>query len=337
MSLSSNQVLFVLKVLGRDWLYLGGPGFPGEDFSASFLREINNSLGTAAVKLALDAQVDYVQDQPVSKNNLPGLQIQAVVQPVGMRIPPNELVSSERALSYVQTYGSNYRSFSSGRNYPPQKWIEIEAPSAELSFNVLHPTLSGNDKFLDPFLRTHLRDLYTDYDLIERFPQLNLDQLFTRDDMINEVMKLYRPAGEFWFSFGFDSVRLEHQLGEETQSYRGSDQISALIQVEEAKVYFNGQEVAPVSLYQLALLVQPEYFKEIYGINPSLGILQLLWSLFSKFIYHIKILESQLGSGYRFTEAYSKLNFYLNQTEINPSPELLELNAQLIQKEQPQS
>ena len=155
--LNPDQVTFVLKVLGKDWLYIGERGFPGETFEQSFMRETNNSLGKVAIRLALDAQIEDVNGSLISKNQFSPSSIQDIVQNIGMRVPPQELGSTQSTLDFILKNGSQYLNFSSKNNKQRDRWIPIEnVYSYESSFNVINPTLAGYDIYLDPFLRTHL-------------------------------------------------------------------------------------------------------------------------------------------------------------------------------------
>lgn len=309
-TLDTNQLAFVLLSLGKYKFYSNGGHFPGESFEVSISKEFSRKFASVIGQLSILSGLGYNANwEMVLSNPLSVNEIQGLVGEVGMHIPAAYQISTQKAFEYIIKFGHLYKDFDGIQNlgsvYPPTGWMNLK------NTLVSQPTVSGLDKFVSPHLKTHLRDLYTDFDLFNRFPDLNLNKYVDRPGMIQAVVNYYHPAGEFWFSFGFESIGLEHQFGNRTINYTTKDQIKSI--GKGGRLLFGSSELDPVGFYQIALLVQPEYFFEIYGMEINSSLFSLLLDIFVHFLIQIRYFELSTETKYRFP-SYPLLNHYLDQT-----------------------
>jgi len=309
-TLSSEQVIFALTSVGKLWMYEMGSGLPGETFIQSFLNEIQNPVGQLATRLALAYGLRYengeiILDQPPSI-----VQIQLELQKIGARVPPDYRQTPAEAMRYLQEYGHLYLQFGKPTSdLTKLRWID-DVPNT-LFLNM--PMVSGADAYLNLYLETHLRDLYTDFDLFNIFPKQKsvMASLSNRDEIIAYLVDYHRPGGYLWVSFAFSQIQLVHEWGQLKASYKGSNAIIAAMY--EGTMYLEGQPVPHVVLYQLAFLMCPLYIYRIYGTDADDIALNQFQSVYHAALQHIRIAEQRGEQKLRFSDRLRELNTDLNR------------------------
>lgn len=302
-TLTPHQVLFVLRSVGKEWIYSDGRGRPGESFPESFLHEIETPVGALAVKLAFQSQLEYEPIPPrgkiILKTPLSVDQIRSELQMVGARLPDIYRGSPEKALEYLEVFGHLYLPFDSPETpLIKEPWLPGLQP----------PLLTGADIWVNPNLSTHLRDLYTDFDLFNSFGAILPEptELNSRQEIVDWIAKYHRPAGYFWIGFGFTELRLSHQLGQRTQTYIGPNAIKSI--ASGGQLYFEGLPLPHVGLYQLAFLFKPEYTFQIYGIEPSDLLMNIIREVYRHLLDQIKEAEERGEQRIRFSEQLREFN-----------------------------
>jgi hypothetical protein len=292
-TLSPNQVLFVLRSLGKAELYQFGQGHPGESFVESFINEIDCPMGKLTSSMAIEYQLDYENDILILRNP-PSLDtIRLRVENVGVRIPNIYRENSTKAMKYIEEFGSLYLSFSSNSNLNHrQNWLGLEN---QIPLLVNTPLLNGNDLYLNIFLETHLRDLCTDFDLYQLFPDLltKAGQFQNRKEIINYIVALYQPIGQFWISFGFGNLIVTHN----NTKYENIGSIKQL-----------ANQLQPIGIYQLAFLFRPGYVKLIYGIDVTKKVVGIMKNIYQFLLAIIRNFESRGLLKLRFSEKLSEFN-----------------------------
>lgn len=294
-TLSPNQVLFVLKALGKAELYQHGEGLPGETFVESFIDEINCPMGRLASSMALKYELDYENGKVVLRTRTPPKleEIQSQVQKVGMRIPNIYRSDVNKVMEYIENFGYLYLSFNSEHNVGNlDNWMKLTG-NTHLLANT--PTLRQYDPCLNIFLETHLRDLCTDFDLYDLYPQAmaKIKEFQNRKEIIDYIVKLYQPLGQFWVSFGFGNLTISHN-GIKYDSIPAIKAFAAQLQ--------------PLGIYQLAFLLRPGNVKFIYGIDITKKVAAIMQDLYRYLLDLIQQFESKGILKLRFGEQFGDFN-----------------------------
>lgn len=309
-TLTPDQVVYVLRVIGKFWMHSTGEGLPGETFVQSFTDEaFTSTLGLLASKLAINYGLRYINESIVLDNAPSVEEIRKEFQQVGARVPNMYRGSSVDAMTYLQNYGKLYLPFSSATTeLNKQEWIQA-APD---QLFVDTPMMTGADAYVNIYLEVHLRDLYTDFDLFETYPELaqNAATFSNRTDIITYVVDKFRPAGFFWVSFGFSKIKLVHSWNQNKATYTTADAIMSTM--FDGLMYLNNQVVPHIALYQLAFLMRPGYAQRIYGVEPSETTLQQMSSVYRYTLEQIRKAENLGNIKYRFSERLRELNADLN-------------------------
>lgn len=310
--LSQDQVVFVLRVVGKEWLYTGGETRPGETPIDSIRHDIDNPVGILASRLAFQYQLSYLRVPPRGKIVLgapPSVdELRSELQTIGLRVPNAYRTSPEEVLRYFEEFGSLYLPFNSPTTSPVKtEWL----PGAPPLF-VNRPLMTGADVWVNPYLATHLRDLYTDFDLFDNFANIlpEPETFKNRKEIIDAIVKYHRPAGDFWVELGFTSVRLIHQYNSQTRTYNGPDAIRSI--AEDGRLYLDGIRLAHVGLYQIAFLFKPEYLAQTYGVEVSDLLLGSIQAIYRHFVNQIKTAERRGEQRIRFSDQLAEFNQDLN-------------------------
>jgi hypothetical protein len=308
-TLSPEQVVFTLKSVGKYWMHANGEGLPGESLTESFLQEIQNSVGQLASKLAITYGLRYNGEQIILERPPSLQQVQLAIQSIGARVPPDYRRSSAEAMKYLQDYGKLYLPFTEAQTtLSKTQW---KSAVSDLLF-VDMPMVSGADAYLNLYLETHLRDLYTDFDIFNLFPKIRseLANLSNRNEMISYLVKFHHPGGFLWISFGFTSIQLLHHWNQLKSTYRGPDAIRSTI--FDGTMYLKDEPVPHIILYQLAFLVRPSYAKRIYGTDASDIVLDQMENIYTYVLEQIKIAEARGEQKVRFSNSLREFNADLN-------------------------
>ena len=304
-----SDALFIMKVLGKENLLLKHGGLPGKDINTSFQEECSTYtlLCHIATQLAIYYKVSYVNNQIVPQENTTDIKtVVEFVKNVGMIIPQPYKTSVSASLTYLQTYGHLYIPFNI---QTPNLYLGYWAFQDDTTF-LTKPLLSGYDIYLNSYLETHLRDLFSDTELFTYFPFLDEREKITpfnsREEMINNVLTTYQPVGTFFLSLGFKSMELSHTYMNTTKSYKGIYLIKTIAQ--HGVLLFDGQGIHPIGLYQLAFLFNPTYSYAIHGTKFSDKTLGILTSLYKYFLSQIKIAETKLEKPIRFSDRLTSFN-----------------------------
>lgn len=299
LTLTPAQVLFILRASGKDVFI--SPHFPKENFNDIFINMVNNTFGQFLIHLALRYQIYYTDKGEIACLNSPTIEkLKIEVEAVGMRIPEEYRKSSEKALTYIQDFGSRYFQFRKIQQYDPKIW--------------LNNLLMGNDPYVNPYLETFLRSYYTDFDFFHD-PNFGsylckiVDSLRNRDQIISAVLKKYRPAGYFWFSFDSNKIILEHVYHNEYFTYDTVDSIKTIM--DGGKIISSSFPLNSVGIYQCAFLLKPSYLEWIYQTSFSSQQIEMITDLYTFILRQIKIYE-QGGTKYRFSEKLRDFNFDLD-------------------------
>lgn len=302
--LSRDQLIFVLRVVGKEWLYIGEE----ED-----LHEfISTDVGRLASELAIRYQLEYDQVTPSGKIMLkvPASvdEIRSRLQTIGLRVPNIYRSSPEETLRYFEEFGSLYLPFSS----PSTRSVKTVWLPGDPRLFVNRPLMNGADVWINPYLVTHLRDLYTDFDLFRLFADALPDPktLNNRNEIIDAIWKYHRPAGDFWVEFGSTTVHLIHQFNGQKETYSNIIAIKSI--ATEGQIYFKGLRLAHVGLYQVAFLFKPSYLSQIYGMEVSNDLLGLIQDIYRYFLDQIRMAEQRGEPRIRFTDQLSEFNRDLN-------------------------
>ncbi len=310
-TLTPNQVLFVLRTIGKEWLYSTGESRPGATFVESFLETIRNPVGELASRLAIEYELDYAKEPPhniILRNRPHPDAVRGELQTIGLRVPDRYRSSPEEMMRYFEEFGQMYINFNSAETpIVKESWL----PGIPRLFVNL-PMVAGADIWLNFYLGTHLRDLYTDFDFFRMFweildPPSSFDN---RRSIISHIVKSYRPAGDFWVDFGFSSIRLRHQLGGRVQTYTTLQGIKSI--AYNGQLYFSGVPLPHISLYQVAFLFKPEYAARIYDIELSEVSLGSMKEIYQHFTRQIKIAEQRGEQRVRFSDQLREFNVDLD-------------------------
>lgn len=290
-------------------MYQDGQGRPGESFLQSFLQEIQKPVGALAAKLALEYRLEYEPVPPRGQIVLgapPTVdQVRSELQSIGARVPDAYRTDPAEALRYLEEFGRFYLPFHSAEtSLVKDEWLPGIASRAFIN----SPLMTGADVWVNPYLSTHLRDLYTDFDLFNLFGDIlpNSAVLKDRPDLLNRIVKYHRPAGHFWLEFGFSNLRLRHQLDRRTQTYARVDAIKSM--ASNGYLYFEGLSLPHIGLYQLAFLFKPEYTRRIYGVEPSDLLMTMMREIYRHFVSQIKMAERRGEQRIRFGPELSEFN-----------------------------
>lgn len=281
--LSPAQLLFVMRVTGKN---------------------VESNLSALASDLALKSGLDYDENGKIHlRESVDPKEILLRLQSIGMRIPKKIREEPVEILELFQKHGRMYSQFNSAKTelYRDQ-WL----PRLSKEYFVNKPIVTGTDIYLNPYLENHLRDLYTDFDLFDLFPDLS-PELENREDLINVLIKKYHPAGEFWFSFYLDgSISLIHEYLGENQTYTTIQGIKSIS--FQGKIFFRETPLPHIGLYQLAFLCKPEYAQKIYRVELTDQQLEYLQEVYKHLLSEIKLAEQSGEQKIRFSPTFSEFN-----------------------------
>jgi hypothetical protein len=319
-TLTPNQVLFVLRSVGTANRYTTpGKGYFNEDFMTSFFRDLHTPVGQLAAAMALDYELSYdfsgnVNGIIVLANPPTVDQIRIRVENIGMRIPNLYRSSPEQALTYYENFGYLYKF---GRARTPNI-LDLTWPygsSGGLLFSQM-PLYKGNDFYLSIGLGIKLRDLFTDFDMFIVFPFLTqyADQLNSRPEIINFIIKASEPAGHFYEGYQTfpTGIRIEHTYAGQTKTYLNQE-IKQM--AHDGKLWFNDQPLPHIGLYQMAFKLKPEYIDNNAGIDVPITYKKIAYNLYQYFLRQIQIAEQRGEQKIRFSSIFSEFNADLNKGE----------------------
>lgn len=257
---------------------------------AQLVTSSNPYLYNLALHMGENYQIYYSNSGDIFLNNPPPVEeIVNRVEDVGMWIPFAYRGTPNEALFYMEKYGELY-SFTS-RNVP------------QYQLNDLLYLFSGNDVYLNPFLRAQLEDL-TDFDLIDLFihdPNL-LYQFENRTDIIDYVFDIFHPAGTFTINYSNDNIHIvvNHTYKGREISYinDGAEKMA-----RNGKLYFEFIELPSIGLYQIAFEFQRILFEPL---SPEQK--QIADELYDYFLGQIRFAEKYGAPRYRFSELFDSFN-----------------------------
>jgi hypothetical protein len=338
-TLTPNQIAFILRSVGTFDLYTTqGKGHYGRgDFMTSFLSDWQTSVGQIASKMAIDYGLDYDESGNIVLNNTPSVDdVVTLVENVGMWIPLVYRGLSLYPIIYFQTYGKLYKGFKQARtpNVTEKYWgfNPGETPDERertFGLNLSNmPLYKGNDFYLHSYLSIFLRDLFTDFDIIEQFASFItpvIDQIQSREQMIAYILQIQNPAGNFleFFQTFPTGIRIQHTFNGETIEYvNGWDEynrryVSRDIEkmAYDGKLRFKGQILPHIGLYQMAFRLKPGYLGFISGMGRTAPKIyrEIAADVYPYFLNQIRIAESRGEPKIRFSDDYKDFNIDLDQ------------------------
>lgn len=304
-SLSANQALFILRTLKRTELYSSDITKSPKDFIEALQKEIENPLGKLLLRLVNKYLLNYDSLGNITFENLPTVyDIRKEVAKIGMRIPHRYRDCPESSLKYLENFGYLYKNFSSPTTeFYKLKWLDT-ANENSLTTN---PSLIDNDTYLNPFLRDSLNNSYTDFDFFAKFKFIKdrSNEFDNRNEIIEAICSRYSPAGTFLFSFSDKSITLKHIFKGDCETYPTPPSIQHVSY--NGILYFRGNAIDYVGLYQIAFLLHPDYLEKIHKINLSAECRKISTDLYFHFLNQIKIAEANLPK-YRFSNRFVEFN-----------------------------
>lgn len=294
-----SQLEFILRAVGKYWIYSQNQGYPGKSYIDSVISDINNPVGNLGRILVKKYDLEYENNSIVLRKPATVDEIKKDVEVIGMMIPDSYSKTPERALKYFEEYGQYYKKFNKKYNYVNGMEWETSGDSF-----IRFPSMTGYDFYLNLYLRVHLRDLFTDFDILQRFKNIPFEN---RPDLIERTVKQYQPAGVFRFSFGFSTIQLVHTFGNLVSTYNNIIDIKNI--AREGKLSINSTPLNAIGLYILAFLTQPQYIRRIYNVELSEALMTQIKILHVLFVRQIKIYEASTGRKMiRFGKLYQELN-----------------------------
>lgn len=305
-TLTSDQVVYVLKAIGKFWMHSTGAGLPGQTFVQTFINEVTSStFGLLVSRLAMRYELRYVNERIVLDNPPTVEEVRTEFGKIGARVPNIYRGSPADVMSYLENYGRLYLPFNSAQTQLNKHEWHQNVPN---QLFVDTPMMTGADAYLNIYLEVHLRDLYTDFDLFQTYPELaqNATRFSNRNDIITAVVDKFRPAGFFWVNFEFSKIKLVHHWGDYKATYQTQDAIMAT--VFDGVQYLDSQTVPHIGLYQLAFLMRPGYARRIYGVEPSEIVLEQMNNVYWYLIQQIHKAENKGNTKYRFSDRLREFN-----------------------------
>ena len=326
-TLSDKQVIFVLYSVGTIELYnIQGKGHYGkEDFMTSFLQDITSLLGQISVQMCIEYGLDYDANNTIVLRNHPSIEdIMNKVSQVGMWIPYAYRNSAENALTYFLNYGKLYRRFKQIRNDSNYWGLNPNETAADrdikFGLNLVNiPLFEGNDFYLQNFLAIQLRDLYTDFDMFDKF-QWILDPVIklldNRLQMIAYIEQIREPSGSFSISLQTfpNAIRIEHTWNNNKRTYTNK---KVKKMAHGGKLWFGNTELSHIGLYQMAFKLNPDYLGFTTGMGSHLPEVykEIGKDLYKYFLNQIRISENRGNPKIRFSAIFNIFNEDLNQME----------------------
>lgn len=339
-----------------------------EAFQYIFKSDIYKNIANVFAQIALKYQVDYDSTGKLVLRN-PPQNLDAIrldIEVIGMRIPNKYRASPELAMTYIERFGQDYLHF----NYVMKPHNPEIADCKRTIYDSYQTVLTKCAYFgMDPYLNRRLLGpisqrininapvtgsyltWFTDFDIFKYYPFLNqyTNNITNRLDMANILTQVYRPAGIFEVTLDVGKTeRMGNPPYHEiytpvpssakfiiTHTYNGQTRIYVNQEIQnlvhDGKIWFDGQPISYIGLYQIAFLLKPSYYQYLYEgfhLGPQQYFtkyqeerknifLNLGAELYHYLLNQIKIEESSGVQKIRFSEIFKDFNEDLNASTSN--------------------
>jgi len=250
----------------------------------------------------------------------------------------DNIIIANNILNYIKIVGRTYPitngpwKYKNGLIWPDTLNGSLTGDKIE-TLTFINQPFNATDTFIHPGLQIHMRDLMTDSDLIfkvfnevySNIPPEILLSLKTRDELINYIYQLYRPAGVYYLSLGYNTIDqpqiiITHKINDDTENlfYGGiiNTRLLSLVDLVD-------NTSSLIGLYQLARLTKPTYGHHNTGITIPKEFMIQLETLYYNIIQKIKQLEGLSPSQkMRFSNLFEDLNKDLDNPDLVKNPKI---------------